>query len=491
MICPSFFSQVLPHSFEKLSVQSSTRDMAGLSARYLGACKNLLIPLMLLSIFRLMQCRNLNKFSVNEFVGQSLPHRPRLGLRIDLVHRDSLLSPISPGNISSIERLKRAIERSQDRLEKLQMSAGLKSVKLGGQVKDVQAPVSAGNGEFLMQLAIGKPSLAYSAILDTGSDLTWTQCMPCSDCYKQPTPIYDPSLSSTYGKVRCNNPLCQSFSCSNSSCNYGYSYGDSSFTKGILSYETFTLSSRKFSPLVFGCGHNNSGVAFGQGGGLVGFGRGPLSLVSQLGKSRGNKFSYCLVSVNDSPSKTSTLLMGKHTKMNAATVSSTPIIQSSLNPTYYYLSLEGISVNDNLLKIPAGTFDIQSDGSGGLIIDSGTTVTYLKQNVYDAVKEALNSSINLPNADGSSVGLDLCFQQGSSNSSFPTVIFHFKGADFVLSKDNYLFDIGNGVLCLTMLSNGGITDLSIFGNLQQQNYQILYDNGSNMLSFAPTVCGTL
>jgi hypothetical protein len=131
----------------------------------------------------------------------------------------------------------------------------------------------------------------------------------------------------------------------------------------------------------------------------------------------GNKFSYCLVSVTDSPSKTSPLFIGQTASLNAKTVSSTPILQSSSQPTFYYLSLEGISVGGQLLDIPAGTFDLQSDGTGGLIIDSGTTVTYLEQTGYDVVKKAVISSINLPQVDGSNIGLDLCFNQQSGSST--------------------------------------------------------------------------
>eukprot|EP00253_Pinus_taeda_P036079 PITA_36079 len=381
--------------------------------------------------------------------------QPLNGLRIDLAHKDSLLFP----HMTSAERLKRAVQRSQAKFEELQLMSTVNAHKLqrGDETKDIEAP-----------------------------------CKPCTDCYNQPTPIYDPSSSSTYSKVLCNDSLCNTFSCSNAAeCIYSYGYGDRSFTNGILSYETFTLSSQQVSHIAFGCGHNNSGVGLDQGSGIVGFGRGPLSLNSQLGTSMGNKFSYCLVSLNDSPSKTSPLFLGNNATLNAANVSSTPIIQSTLNPTFYYLSLEGISVGGQSLTIPSVTFDLQSDGSGGFIIDSGTTVTLLKHNAYDLVKEALNSSINLPHADGSRVGLDLCFQQGSSNASFPSMTFHFKGADFDLSKDNYLSDIGSGVLCLTMVSNGAANSLSIFGNLQQQNYQILYDNGRNILSFAPAVCGSV
>jgi hypothetical protein len=161
--------------------------MARQSARSFGACKWLLITLtLLLSVFPLIQCRHVSNFPVHEVVGVRLQEEFLIGLRIDLVRTDSPLSPFSPGNITSTERLKRAIKRSQDRLEKLQMSVD--------EVKAVEATVNAGNGEFLMNMAIGTPSLSFSAILDTGSDLTWTQCKPCSNCYKWPTRIYDSSV---------------------------------------------------------------------------------------------------------------------------------------------------------------------------------------------------------------------------------------------------------------------------------------------------------
>ena len=300
-------------------------------------------------------------------------------------------------------------------------------------------------------------------------------------------------MSSTYSKVPCSSSLCQAlpvFSCSSAECQYLYTYGDYSFSQGILAYETFTLSSQPVPKIAFGCGQDNEGSGFSQGAGLIGFGRGPLSFISQLGPSAGSKFSYCLMSVTDSPSKTSPLFVGETSSLTGNTLSSTPLIQSSSQATFYYLSLEGISVGGQLLNIPDGTFDLQSDGTGGLIIDSGTTVTYLEQSGYDLVKKALMSYINLPQADGSNIGLDLCYSQqsGSSTTKFPTITFHFKGADFNLPKENYIYVDSSGIICLAMLPSSG---MSIFGNIQQQNYHILYDNGKNMLSFAPTVCDTL
>eukprot|EP01018_Ginkgo_biloba_P035782 Gb_23858 [translate_table: standard] len=460
------------------------------------AARVLLVVFCLLSVLDVMQSKGVGKFSVNKLIGESVGHM-KYGFRVDLVHRDSVLSPFAPPNITFTERLQRAVKRSQQRLQKLMKMSAIEKKPVAAS-EDMETPINTGNGEFLMAIAIGTPPLSYAGILDTGSDLTWTQCQPCSDCYSQPTPIYDPSKSSTFSKVPCQNSLCRALpasTCTSKDCEYLYTYGDFSSTMGILSFETFTLTSKSGAKnsipnIAFGCGEDNEGNGFSQGGGIIGLGRGSLSLITQLGSAVANKFSYCLMSIDDSPSKTSPLIFGEAAGLKAKVLRSTPMLQSKSQPTFYYLSLEGISVGGKLLKIPAGTFDLHSDGTGGVIIDSGTTITYLEQAGYDVMKKALTSLIKLPKADGSTLGLDLCYKPppGGSIPSFPSLTFHFKGADYDLPKDNYMVLDKTGLLCLAMLPNTG---MSIFGNVQQQNYHILFDNGNSMLSFAPAVCDTL
>uniref|UniRef100_A0A7N2LT55 Peptidase A1 domain-containing protein n=1 Tax=Quercus lobata TaxID=97700 RepID=A0A7N2LT55_QUELO len=136
---------------------------------------------------------------------------------------------------------------------------------------------------------------------NTGRDLTWTQCEPCEKCYKQNLPLFDPWQASTYGNVPCNSSPCKALdtaSCgtNKNTCQYGYLYGDQSFTDGDLSVETLTIGSTTshqatIPKIVFGCGHNNDGTFGEAGSGIIGLGGDPLSLVSQLNKSIGGKFS--------------------------------------------------------------------------------------------------------------------------------------------------------------------------------------------------------
>lgn len=410
------------------------------------------------------------------------------GFRVTLNHVDS------GKNLTKFERIQRGIKRGQHRLQRLsEMALAATSDS------PVESPIHAGTGEFLMSLAIGTPPEAFSAIIDTGSDLIWTQCKPCTQCYDQPTPIFDPTKSTSFSKISCHSELCDalpSSTCGTDGCQYLYQYGDYSMTEGVMATETFTFvdtdKKRVSIPKIgFGCGNDNEGDGFNQGGGLVGLGRGPLSLVSQLKEP---KFSYCLTSIDEA--KTSTLLLGSLASENGTqktTKRTTPLIRNPSQPSFYYLSLEGISVGNSRLSIDKSTFELQDDGSGGSIIDSGTTITYIDGKVFDLLKKEFISQTKLPVDDSGSSGLDLCFTLPSDTTEVevPKLVFHFKGADLDLPGQNYMVaDSSSGLLCLAMGSSGS-SGMSIFGNIQQQNFLVIHDLAKETLSFIPTQCDQL
>ncbi|KAL2504664.1 Eukaryotic aspartyl protease family protein [Abeliophyllum distichum] len=400
------------------------------------------------------------------------------GFQISLKHVDS------SGNFTRFELLQRAMRRGRKRMERLSLMASTESDS------SIESPIHAGNGEFLMQLAIGTPPGSYNAIMDTGSDLIWTQCKPCKQCFDQSTPIFDPKKSSSFSKLSCSSTLCDALPSSTCSdgCEYLYTYGDYSSTQGVMATETFTFDKVSIPNVAFGCGIENEGSGFNQGSGLVGLGRGPLSFVSQLDEP---KFSYCLTSID--AKKTSTLLMGSLAGVNATgnSIKTTPLIKNPSQPSFYYLSLEGITVGDTLLPIKKSTFALNSDGSGGMIIDSGTTITYLEETAFDLLKQEFTSQMKIPVDESGSTGLDLCFTLPSSANDIevPKLVFHFTGADLDLPGENYIIaDSDLGVACLAMGSSSG---MSIFGNTQQQNMLVLHDLHKETMSFIPTHCDQL
>ncbi|KAK7847645.1 aspartic proteinase nepenthesin-1 [Quercus suber] len=416
---------------------------------------------------------------------RALEHKKvQTGFRVTLKHVDS------GKNLTKFERIQRGMKRGQLRLQRLSAATTASS-----DAAQLEAPIHAGTGEFLMNLAIGTPPESFSAILDTGSDLIWTQCKPCTQCYDQPTPIFDPKKSSSFSKLSCNSQLCSALpasTCASDGCEYIYQYGDYSVTQGILASETFTFGNKVSIPNVgFGCGSDNEGDGFSQGSGLVGLGRGPLSLVSQLEEP---KFSYCLTSIDDS--KTSSLFLGSLASVNGTqkkSITTTTLTKNPSQPSFYFLSLKGISVGGTRLDIDKSTFEVQDDGSGGLIIDSGTTLTYIDGHAFDALKKEFIAQTKLPVDTSGVSGLDLCFTSPSDTSDVevPKLIFHFNGGDLDLPAENYVVtDSSSGLLCLALGSSGN-SGMSIFGNIQQQNYLVIHDLAKETLSFIPKQCDEL
>lgn len=413
--------------------------------------------------------------------------------RLELVHRDFSDSN-NPEAGSMVEKMMLATQRSWRRLQFFQNSINSAKTSAG----DYKTRVSSADGSYLTSLTIGTPGVSFTAIVDTGSDLVWRQCQPCVECYNQSGTIFDPSRSSTYNKASCHDSLCQALPMdqahctSESTCQYSYSYGDGSSTSGDVSYDTLRLTdsssgeTHSIPHFGFGCAHDTTRTAdsFSGAGGLVGLGQGPLSLTSQLSA---HKLSYCLVSIADSTSQTSPMFFGDSATLTGSHIQSTPIITNPLIDTFYYLALKGISVGGNRLDIPTGAFDLQTDGTGGTIIDSGTTLTILVDAGYQPLLSAFKSAIQLPIADGSKTGLDLCYVK---SGPVPSLTLHFDGADIDLPTENYFVDF-NGLFCLAFASSSQIGSISIFGNIQQQNFHFLYDRSSHKLSFSPTKCDSL
>ncbi|EER96836.1 hypothetical protein BDA96_02G233200 [Sorghum bicolor] len=412
--------------------------------------------------------------------------------------------------LSRSELIRRAMQRSKARAAALSAVRNrAASARFSGKNDDQRTTpptgVSvrpSGDLEYVVDLAIGTPPQPVSALLDTGSDLIWTQCAPCASCLAQPDPLFAPGESASYEPMRCAGQLCSDIlhhGCEMpDTCTYRYNYGDGTMTMGVYATERFTFTSSGGDrlmtvPLGFGCGSMNVG-SLNNGSGIVGFGRNPLSLVSQLSIRR---FSYCLTSYGSG--RKSTLLFGSLSGgvYGDATgpVQTTPLLQSLQNPTFYYVHLAGLTVGARRLRIPESAFALRPDGSGGVIVDSGTALTLLPGAVLAEVVRAFRQQLRLPFANGGNPEDGVCFlvpaawRRSSSTSQVPVprMVFHFQDADLDLPRRNYVLDDHRkGRLCLLLADSGD--DGSTIGNLVQQDMRVLYDLEAETLSFAPAQC---
>ncbi|WCJ40569.1 Eukaryotic aspartyl protease family protein [Euphorbia peplus] len=425
------------------------------------------------------------------------------GLRIkaSLIHRDSPISPLYNPEVTYFNRLQKSFHRSISRANTLVRPNAFLN-------KAFQSDIIPGGGEYFLRIFIGTPQVEVLAIADTGSDLIWIQCQPCDLCYKQKSPIFDPRRSSSYTDVLCGTTFCNKLnsearSCAaggfDKTCGYSYSYGDHSFTNGHLAVERFAIgsnTSNSSSPqqIAFGCGTRNGGSFDGSGSGIIGLGGGSMSLVSQLGTQIGRKFSYCLVSTlgesnSSSSSSTSKITFGADEIPISVsdTKVSTPLV-SKQPETFYYLTLEAISVGTN--KLPYRSLNSRINGNdekGNIIIDSGTTLTFLDSEFFNQLESVVEESVKAERVSDPNGIFSICFRVRSQdhNIEFPAITAHFTDADVVLQPMNTFAQVENEMVCFTMIPSN---DISIFGNLAQIDFLIGYDLEKSTVSFIPTDC---
>lgn len=342
---------------------------------------------------------------------------------------------------------------------------------------------SQGSGEYFSRVGIGKPPSPVYVVLDTGSDVSWVQCAPCADCYQQADPIFEPASSASFSPLSCEAQQCKSldvFECRNNTCLYEVAYGDGSYTVGDFVTETISIGGESVKDIAIGCGHNNEGLFVGAAG-LLGLGGGSLSFPSQLNAT---SFSYCLVD-RDSDSA-STLEFNSALPPNAVTA---PLRRNPQLDTFYYLGLTGMSVGGQLLRIPETAFQIDENGNGGIIIDSGTAVTRLQTETYEALRTAfVNGTQGLQSTSGVAL-FDACYDLSSKKSvEVPTVSFHFAdGKVLPLPAKNYLIPVDSlGTFCFAFAPTSSA--LSIIGNVQQQGTRVSFDIANSVVGFSPDQC---
>ncbi|GAU33143.1 hypothetical protein TSUD_363440 [Trifolium subterraneum] len=342
-----------------------------------------------------------------------------------------------------------------------------------------------------MTYSVGTPPFNIYGIVDTGSDIVWLQCEPyeqgyelCEQCYNQTTPIFNPSKSSSYKNIPCSSDLCKSVrgsSCNEQAlCEYTIRYGDESHSEGDISIETLTLD----STTAIGCGHSNTGTFRGAASGIVGLGIGPMSLTTQLKSSIGGKFSYCLLPYSDKSNQTNKLNFGEATVVSGDGVVSTPLVKKD-PPIFYYLTLEAFSVGNKRVEFGGSS---EGGNEGNIIIDSGTTLTLLPDDVYTNLESAVVEQVKLDRVDDPNQIFSLCYSITSDDYDFPLITAHFKGADVQLHSISTFVKVGDGIVCFAFQSSKIGT---IFGNLAQQNLLAGYDLQQNIVSFKATDCSKL
>ncbi|VFQ66605.1 unnamed protein product [Cuscuta campestris] len=373
----------------------------------------------------------------------------------------------------------------------------------------VTSGASSGSGQYFVELHLGTPPQRLSLVADTGSDLVWAACSACRNCSTRlPHSAFFPRHSASFSAFHCFHPRCGLLThptrarCNrtrlHSPCRYEYSYSDGSLTGGFFATETasFNDSSGKavrFKKVEFGCSFRSSGPSitgpsFSGAQGVLGLGRGPISLSTQLGRQLGNKFSYCLMDYTLAPTPRSYLVIGDGG--DGAVKSFTPLINNSFSSTFYYIGIESVTVEEVKLPISPSVWTIDELGNGGTIVDSGTTLTFLAKPAYDGILTEFKRRIDLPEPANLTSGFDLCINvSGVSKPRLPSLSFRFDGgAVFAPPAGNYFLDTAPDVKCLALQPVASPSGLSVIGNLMQQGFVFEFDTDRSRLGFSRAGC---
>ncbi|XP_061364659.1 protein ASPARTIC PROTEASE IN GUARD CELL 1-like [Gastrolobium bilobum] len=366
------------------------------------------------------------------------------------------------------------------------------------------ADIYPADDAYAIFLGIGTPVQIVLVRMDTGSPITWSQCDPCSNCYPMQRPPFNTKASSTFRELGCYSDTCLIpmmrilfGNCTEWTCRYNVKYGKESRSFGMMVTDTlnFEHSNTEVNDFIMGCGDSYEGPFRTQFSGVLGLGRGPLSVQSQL---HAKAFSFCLVSPgSDKPSSlefydTTPSEDDQHGVGNSSIM--VPLRENSRYPYYYFVQFVGISINGFMLDIQSTVWGYGLNYDGGVIIDTGTTLTYLPSDAYSVFRsEIRRTDTNLTKKTGQQ-GLEFCYKDDPSNV-YPTIELYFENGDisgenfvsFKLNNDQMLFRTEEGAVCLSFAEQKN-SALTVIGSNQLQGTQLTYDLVNEILVFSYNKC---
>ncbi|XP_059445821.1 aspartic proteinase 36 [Corylus avellana] len=362
-------------------------------------------------------------------------------------------------------------------------------------------------GLYYAKIGIGTPPKDYYVQVDTGSDIMWVNCIQCTECPRRSSlgielTLYNIEDSASGKLVPCNQEFCLEINggplsgcMANMSCPYLQIYGDGSstagyFVKDVVQYDRVSGDLQTTSAngsVIFGCGARQSGDLGSNEDaldGILGFGKSNSSIISQLASSGGVKkmFAHCLDGINGGG-----IFAIGHVVQPKVNV--TPLVP---NQPHYNVNMTAVQVGHVFLNLSNEVFEVGD--RKGTIIDSGTTLAYLPEMVYEPLVSKIISQ--QPDLKVQTVHDEYtCFQYSKSvDDGFPPVTFHFENSlSLKVYPHEYLFPF-EGLWCLGWQNSGMQSrdrmNLTLLGDLVLSNKLVLYDLENQVIGWTEYNCSS-
>ncbi|TKY64950.1 Aspartic proteinase protein 2 [Spatholobus suberectus] len=362
-------------------------------------------------------------------------------------------------------------------------------------------------GLYYAKIGIGTPPKDYYLQVDTGSDIMWVNCIQCKECPTRSNlgmdlTLYDIKESSSGKLVPCDQEFCKEINgllsgcTANISCPYLEIYGDGSstagyFVKDIVLYDQVSGDLKTDSAngsIIFGCGARQSGDLSSSNeealDGILGFGKANSSMISQLASSGKVKkmFAHCLNGVNGGG-----IFAIGHVVQPKVNV--TPLLPDQ---PHYNVNMTAVQVGDAFLSLST---DASAQGDRkGTIIDSGTTLAYLPEGIYEPL--VLKIISQQPGLKVQTLHDEYtCFQYSESvDDGFPAVTFYFEnGLSLKVYPHDYLFLSGD-FWCIGWQNSGTQSrdskNMTLLGDLVLSNKLVFYDLENQAIGWTEYNCSS-
>ncbi|XP_044462096.1 aspartyl protease AED3-like [Mangifera indica] len=406
---------------------------------------------------------------------------PDHGSTLEVFHVFSPCSPFRPSEpVSWEENVLQMQAKDQARLQFLSnLVAGKSVVPIASGRQIIQSPT------YIVRAKIGTPAQTMLMAVDNSNDAAW---IPCTGCVGCGSTVFNPAGSSSFKPVGCQAPECKQVpnpTCGGTTCSFNLTYASSTIAAN-LSQDNITLATDSIPNYTFGCIAKATGSSVPPQG-LLGLGRGPLSLLSQSQNLYQSTFSYCLPSFK-SLNFSGSLRLGPIGQPKR--IKSTPLLKNPRRSSLYYVNLMAIRVGRRVVDIPASAFAFDPTTGSGTIIDSGTVFTRLVTPAYTAVRDAFRRRVGLNLTVTSLGGFDTCY---SVPISAPTITLMFPGMNVTLPQDNLLIHSTAGSMtCLAMAASPDNVNsvVNVIASMQQQNHRYLFDVPNSRLGVAREPCSS-
>eukprot|EP01113_Clastostelium_recurvatum_P049687 TRINITY_DN924_c0_g1_i1.p1 TRINITY_DN924_c0_g1~~TRINITY_DN924_c0_g1_i1.p1 ORF type:complete len:461 (-),score=151.43 TRINITY_DN924_c0_g1_i1:24-1382(-) len=349
------------------------------------------------------------------------------------------------------------------------------------------APLAGNVFQVVTDITIGAQT--FRVQVDTGSALMAVPYHSCDGCEGSPNPLL---ASSPAKEVGCDDDRCNQQQCrvNTDTCGFEVTYVDNSNINGIIMSDRVTVGGLAADNVLFGAIQQaTANFEAPVADGIIGFSYNSTQITCSpncvapvfdvLVQSTGvpNIFAM-LIDYNNGGTLT---LGGVDESLYTGEVHYVPVT----NRAFWAVTLRDIQVE--------GTSVVSNSAAFGLtIVDSGTSLTYFPQSVYNSIKNHFQVRYaSLPLVNGANTlwkGSDYCLVRRSLLGLFPTIQFVFDGVTIRMTPDNYLYQSrsadGTTIFCLGL--NPTTSGHTILGDTFMRGLYVIFDKESNQVGFAGT-----